>query len=96
MDIIKDIYTDSMTSYITTDSPSQPVYVNRGVKQGCPLNGLLFNNVMDFVPIFAVPNFGNHSILAYADDLILIAEEVNDLQTSLNILDQAIQAIGLK
>lgn len=44
VDIIKDIYTDNMTTYITTDGPSQPVYANRGGKQGCPLSGLLFDS----------------------------------------------------
>lgn len=51
--------------------------------------------MIDFV-IRTEPNYNGDSILAYADDILLISQEVTDLQTNLNILDQAIQAIRLK
>lgn len=42
VDIIRDIYSNNFTFYMTDEDPSQPVSLSRGVKQGCPLSGLLF------------------------------------------------------
>lgn len=95
VNIIRDIYTDNMTTYVSTDGLSQPVHVNRGVKQGCPLSWLLFDIVLDYV-IRTIPDYENHSILAYADDLLLIAGNPADLQARRDILSWVIQAIGLK
>lgn len=72
---IRDIYYENVTTYVTCDGLSQPVTINRGVNQGCPLSGLLFNIVIDSV-VRTIPSVQNeHSILAYDDDLMFIDDE---------------------
>ena len=66
---------------------SSPLIQNRGVRQGNPLSPLLFNCVLDWALVFLDTEMGkvagggpwlNH--LAFADDVVLIAESVVGLQ----------------
>lgn len=65
-------------------------FSNKGIRQGDSLNPLLFNIIMDEI-IGGVRNLngykmGNHNItiLCYADDAVLIAENEDDLQRLLH------------
>lgn len=68
--LIKDIYTNNFTSFIITEGASDPVLLKEGVKQGCPLSGLLFNVTMDSVLRAVPPVPDRHNILAYTDDVL--------------------------
>ncbi|GIY10947.1 retrovirus-related Pol polyprotein from type-2 retrotransposable element R2DM [Caerostris darwini] len=45
--LIEDIYSGSVSSILTEEGTSEPIPIRSGVKQGCPLSGLLFNIALD-------------------------------------------------
>lgn len=59
---------------------------------------MVFNSVIDLLPPGIGFYFGDYLInhLAYADDLVLIAETEADLQHLLNIFNLAISQVGLR
>ena len=78
---ILDLYTDSFTSVSVGGKTTRRIRINSGVKQGCPLSPLLFNLILDEL-IVKLKNLGIGikmnkqlvSVMAFADDLVLITE----------------------
>ncbi|GBM24914.1 Retrovirus-related Pol polyprotein from type-2 retrotransposable element R2DM, partial [Araneus ventricosus] len=93
--IIKDIYTDCSTSILTNDSITGPIPIKSGVKQGCPISGLLFNMSIDHILRRVQGDFTDHRILAFADDLCLIGDSREDLQDMLDVVFEEMSKIGL-
>ncbi|XP_064464934.1 uncharacterized protein LOC135376255 [Ornithodoros turicata] len=78
--IISDLYSGNTSRVLTSGDSTAPIPMERGIRQGCPLSGLLFNLAID--PILRDiqgPN-RDHAILAYADDLTPLAEDPQLLQ----------------
>ena len=86
IELIKDIYTDASTVVRTSRvDETDPIKVNAGVKQGCPISPVLFNLTSELLIRTVLSRtqenpsipFKLHnqpiSILAYADDLVLIS-----------------------
>ena len=78
--------------------------VETGVKQGCPLSPVLFNFVIDWV---LERSIGDHpgvqltsntwiTDLEYADDVVLLADNVGDMQRVLNRLCENASLVGLQ
>ncbi|GBN56500.1 Retrovirus-related Pol polyprotein from type-2 retrotransposable element R2DM [Araneus ventricosus] len=93
--IIKDIYTDCSTSILTNDSATSPISIKSGVKQGCPISGLLFNMSIDHILRRVQGDLTDHRILAFADDLCLIGDSREDLQDMLDVVFEEMSRIGL-
>ncbi|GIY27770.1 retrovirus-related Pol polyprotein from type-2 retrotransposable element R2DM, partial [Caerostris darwini] len=93
--LIEDIYHGSTTRILTEEGTSSDIPIKSGVKQGCPLSGLLFNIALD--PVIRSLQGASiiHKVLAFADDLCLIASSPLELQGMLDLLDQLMTRLGL-
>ncbi|GFS87970.1 transposon TX1 uncharacterized 149 kDa protein, partial [Nephila pilipes] len=71
--MIQNIYLGSTTCVLTEEGPTDPIPLLRGVKQGCPLSGLLFNLAINHILVNIQGEQESHKILAFADDLVLLS-----------------------
>ena len=106
--LIQDIYSDATTVVRTSRSDeTPPIPIKVGLKQGCPISTILFNLTSELL-IRVVLNkaqeqpdspFSLHgqkiSILAYADDLVLISRTRAGLQSLLDAVSQAADTLTL-
>lgn len=85
---------------------SRPFQRTRGIKQGCPLSPFIFNliiesvleSVEDEVDVLRLNQIGRITlplILAFADDLIVIVEYLEDLELILPKLIEYLSFVGL-
>lgn len=95
LSVIRNLYTGSSTEYLTDEGPSDPVPITTGVRQGCPLSGLLFNISIDPLLRHIQGDSQEFKALAYADDILLIANNPTNLQESLNMIHTLTEQIGL-
>ncbi len=108
IEIIKDIYTDSTTVVRTSrEDETPPININAGVKQGCPISPILFNLTSELLIRSIIskcednPNIAYKlhnqpiSILAYADDLVIISRTKEGLQDLLNEVTIAADVLNL-
>ncbi|GFS96981.1 retrovirus-related Pol polyprotein from type-2 retrotransposable element R2DM, partial [Nephila pilipes] len=67
--LIKNIYLNSSSKIFSVDGSTEPIPIRCGVKQGCPLSGILFNIAINNILLAIQKGNDKHSILAFADDL---------------------------
>lgn len=97
---IKSLYCNSKIIINTGRNKTQEIFINRGVRQGCTLSPTLFNiYINDLIQKWKIlvnpgikVNFNTSvNILLYADDVVIIQNNEDDLQRSLyylNIISQ--------
>ncbi|GFY56889.1 retrovirus-related Pol polyprotein from type-2 retrotransposable element R2DM [Trichonephila inaurata madagascariensis] len=88
--LVTNIYRDSTTS-VCGEELTDPIAINRRVKQGCPLSGILFNLAINQVLATVLEGRQGKAILAFADDLVLLAKSAEDPQA---LLDTTIDELG--
>lgn len=93
--LVLSLYSGSSTSLIWENGLSDPVAIHAGVKQGCPLSGLLFNLAVDPLLRNLRSECGTN-ILAYADDINLIVNSPSELQDLANRAAFACDLLGLR
>ena len=93
MAVLKGLYEGSATRYRAGDGLTAPVACQRGVRQGCPLSGLLFSLAME--PLLQALAAAQVRCLAYADDLALIFSRRADVQDGLTLLERVCAWSGL-
>lgn len=102
--IIMNLYWHQKAKVTVDGEVSDQIEIMRGVRQGCVLSPLLFNLYSE--AIFQEALHGKHqgiilngtivNNLRYADDTILLANTLEDLQQLLNCVADRSRAMGLK
>ena len=108
INLVKDIYTDAeMVVKLSKDQETDPIKVNAGVKQGCPISPILFNLTTELLIRSVQSRCSENSdtafklhgnpvyVLAYADDLVLVSCTRNGLQTLLDDVSVAANILQL-
>ncbi|CAM5170215.1 unnamed protein product [Eretmochelys imbricata] len=100
--ILRDLYKDCTTTIRAMEGETDAIPICCGVKQGCPLSPIIFNLAMELLirAISSSPtSFDLHSkrisILAYVDDLALVADSSESLQRMLDIASRDAERMGL-
>ncbi|GFY44120.1 retrovirus-related Pol polyprotein from type-2 retrotransposable element R2DM [Trichonephila inaurata madagascariensis] len=94
--LICSIYQGSNTCVLTDEGPTPPIRLLNGVKQGCPLSGILFNLSIDKVLQTIQENREHRAILAFADDIVLLANDAEDLQEMITATAHELSSICLR
>jgi len=90
LNTIKCIYRNGKVRIKFNDGISEPIHINKGARQGCGLSPVLFNiHINKIIQEFKIGikkgiKLNNRKLvktILYADDQILMATSVNDLQT---------------
>jgi len=100
---IMSMYSGATTTISQNGFSTRPISILNGVKQGCPLSPLLFNLIMDELLNFideepAGIKIGGEklSIMAFADDLVILTESATDMTILLERCRQFFNSKGLK
>ncbi|GIY44237.1 retrovirus-related Pol polyprotein from type-2 retrotransposable element R2DM [Caerostris darwini] len=72
--LINYIYAECGTKLLTSEGISDFIPIGAGIKQDCPLSGLLFNLCVDPVLRSVRSTSGCHNVLAFADDIALLED----------------------
>lgn len=101
--IVRDLYTNSSTTVNTSKGITAEIPIKAGVKQGDPISPILFNICMepvlrkfkerfpDALTVHGLPI----SILAFADDLVIVAKNKEEMQRMLNAMVELMSDAGL-
>uniref|UniRef100_A0A183CIN3 Reverse transcriptase domain-containing protein n=1 Tax=Globodera pallida TaxID=36090 RepID=A0A183CIN3_GLOPA len=100
--IIRRLYASSYTQIRHSNGLTPEILIRAGVKQGCPLSPIIFNLGLEPI-IRAIRCQGvgyklhgsQTSVLAYADDLALVAESAAELQRMLDVTSKVATWEGL-
>ena len=108
VDMIANVYTGATTEVLTPLGKTSPIHIQSGVKQGCPLSAILFNLGLELIlrkcsataaklPRGPLKHHGiSMSVLAYADDLVVMARNPNSLQILLDAISEAANLLNLE
>lgn len=94
--IVADIYTGSTATVTTAHRATGSIPVLAGVRQGCPLSGMLFNLAIN--PLLEARNTERepkNETLAFADDICIISPDPKTLQQRLNEISTLTERMGL-
>jgi exonuclease III len=93
--VVRSLYTSMRASVRLGDKESRKVSMHQGVRQGCPLSPTLFNYFINaLAKDLQASGFGavieglDVGSLLYADDVVLVAESVEDLQGLIDVVDR--------
>jgi hypothetical protein len=104
--LIGNIYTNAFTEVRTPAGNTSSIPILSGVKQGCPLSPIIFNLSIELIlravnakaqSIGAAKHFASDiSVLAYADDLVIITRNPDKLQKLLDAASETASILGLE
>lgn len=104
INLIRALYYNASCRIQHDNNVSNPINVEIGVRQGCPLSPLLFNVVIDSVMRNATiePRGITWSLnkrledLDYADDICLLSQNFADIEAKLKVVESEAAKCGLK
>ncbi|XP_031782201.1 uncharacterized protein LOC116416772 [Nasonia vitripennis] len=100
--IISSLYTGMTTRFHTAEGPTDPILIQSGVRQGCPLSPGVFNLTLEVV-LREIQRTGEGytiegrriSHLAYADDVAILADSPAGMRRLLFAAERGARAVGL-
>jgi len=103
-DLIRQLYEDCSSAYKCDNTVTGQIPILVGVRQGCPLSMLLFNIAINPVLLeldqqsYGGMIIANHrvSCLAYADDLVLLADNQSHMQLMVDKAVELTNILGIK
>ncbi|KAF0713258.1 Reverse transcriptase domain-containing protein, partial [Aphis craccivora] len=96
LEAVRDIYDGASSSVSVAGGMTADIPVRSGIKQGCPLSGLLFIMAIDPVVALLQGESADHKVLAFADDLCLVANSTTELQVSIDAAHHGLSKLGLQ
>ncbi|GFQ75972.1 retrovirus-related Pol polyprotein from type-1 retrotransposable element R2 [Trichonephila clavata] len=95
IDLVANLYDGASSEILTNEGPTEQIPILRGVKQGCPLSGALFNLVINRTLKEVQGSAEEKKILAFADDLVLLANDQSELQFLLETTCDSLRKLQL-
>lgn len=103
VELIDEMYKNTKTTIKTKDGGVE-ILIRRGVKQGDPLSPLLFNicleplleEIEEQVSGINVTENRQVSVLAFADDIVLLGADAREAQHQINILTSYLESLQMK
>lgn len=103
--IMKDNYKDSTTILQINGDTSEPIFIRKGVKQGCPISPLMFNIALEplirritslhYQDGIRIDNI-TVPIQAYADDVVLLSTSHKGLERMIYTLERYCRYANMK
>nr|CAH8876432.1 unnamed protein product [Trichobilharzia regenti] len=104
--LIKALYSYSYSQVRAYGELSSELMTTSGVRQGCPLSPFLFNFIIDVLMDLTLGDFSDSGIdllpgnnlvdLEYADDIVLLGEDADEMQSLLNTLSRNLRMFGMR
>lgn len=101
--LLRELYSGCTTTIKVRQEETAAIPLRTGLKQGCPLSSILFQLALEpLLRFVGGPSRGFRlygvtvGVLAYADDLVLVAENARELQAMLDDATAAANWIGLR
>jgi exonuclease III len=103
--LVETLYDSISSSVINNGRTSKHIYLQRGIRQGCPASAYLFILCSELLSSFIRQDstitglhIGDtvHKVLQFADDTILLANDKKDIKRYLHVLKQFGEVSGLK
>ncbi|KAI8440939.1 hypothetical protein MSG28_009236 [Choristoneura fumiferana] len=103
IEVLKSLYSSATMSIRLQDESTQPIQLQRGVRQGDVISPKLFTNALE--DVFKLLDWNRFGIningeyithLRFADDIVIMAESLEGLNTMLSDLSIVSQQVGLK
>ena len=103
---VQNMYDGANTRIMTPEGPTDPIQIERGVRQGCPLSPILFNLAIE--PLLRAIHVSRKTtgyklakgpyvqLLAYTDDICILTKDEHWMQSVLDATDVAANWCGLK
>ena len=102
LELIEDYYTGDSVVYAVGEQVTKALYMTQGVKQGCNLSPMLFNLFMvDVINKVHDMKLGIKigddiiTIIAYADDIIAFARNIDDLKLIVECITEECRKINM-
>lgn len=92
--ILASLLLDASTLVCSAAGGTGPIPIHKGIRQGDPLSGIMFNFVFNPI-IVAIFNLLGIKILVFADDIMIIANSPTKLQEALDIFSVMCSQLNL-